>query len=55
MGYKIGWRARRDGVWRYFVVDTTSEMLDEVADKILIGDKVTVTEVTRVKMEQEEE
>ena len=52
MAYKIGWK--KSGVWKCFTVETTSEMLDEVADKVLIGEKVTVTEVANVKLEGDE-
>ena len=51
MAYKIGWK--KNGVWKYFTVETTSEMLDEVADKVLIGEKVTVTEVANIKLDKQ--
>lgn len=38
--YRIGWE--RNGKWRYIVVNSHPEMLAEVADKILLSDKVSV-------------
>lgn len=43
--YKIGWKDRRNSKWHYMFVMTKSEMLEEVADKIIVGNAVSVREV----------
>ena len=38
--YKVGWY--KNGKWEYIKVTNKPDMLAEVADKILISDKVTI-------------
>lgn len=38
--YKIGWE--KNGTWKYIIVNSHEEMLEEVADKTIISNKVSV-------------
>ncbi len=46
MKYKIGWE--KNGKWKYLVVDSHEEMLEEVADKTVSSDKVSVRAIKEV-------
>lgn len=37
--YKIGWYSH--GKWKYIIVNTHEEALEELADKTLLSDKVS--------------
>jgi len=47
--YKVGWKTK-DGTWRYITVDNKAEMMDEVADKTIISDKVSIKKVIDVDL-----
>lgn len=49
MRFRIGWK--RDGKWRYITVNSRPEMLEEVADKTLLGDCVTVKQISDIRLE----
>ena len=38
--YRIGWE--KNGKWRYITVNSHPEMLEEVADKTILSDKVSI-------------
>lgn len=46
--YRIGWEWK--GKWKYITVYSHEEMLEEVADKTLLSNKVSVRVTNAVKL-----
>lgn len=45
--YRIGWE--RNGKWKYIVVHTHEEALEELADKTVLSDKVSFRAIREEK------
>lgn len=50
--YKVGWKIK-DGSWRYVMVNNKADMIEEVADKTIISDKVSIKKVIDVNLIKE--
>ena len=44
--WKIGWLNRK-GVWKYITVNSSEEALEEIADKMILSEKVSVRKVVK--------
>ena len=50
--YKVGWKTK-DGSWRYVMINNKADMIEEVADKTIISDKVSIKKVIDVNLIKE--
>lgn len=51
MRYRIGWK--KNNVWHYIFVDSKAEVLEEVADKMILSDSVSVKACRTVDLRKE--
>lgn len=47
--YKVGWKTK-DGTWKYIIANDKVEMMEEVADKTIISDKVSIKKIIDVDL-----
>ena len=49
--WRIGWF--KDNKWHYLMTNSRAEMIDEVADKTIISDRVSVRAISGFRIEED--